>query len=699
MTNRPTLIIKRRTFIVMSFISLFDLVLLGRLADIQGVDSADLKALADGIHFRGVPLVPFRGNIVDRNGRLLAGSHHAYSVYAIPIQTRKHRDDEVILLSTLLNLPRTTLQRRLQRRQGFVWVKRRISGQEMQAVKGQLGALPGIYLLTETARYYPQGDLAGPVLGFTGIDNQGLAGVELTYDKYLVGKPGSIQEESDVTGQAVKFAQTRVIPSVQGDTVELSLDENIQSMAERACEQAMIQTRGKSVSIVVMHPATGGILAMAQRPTMDPNHYRDYSPKQYRVLPVSDAIPPGSIFKPVTLAAALQEGSATPDSHYFCPGFKNVLGRRVNCWRPQGHGEQNLSQVVKNSCNVGFMDLGLGIGVPKFYEYLARFGLRSRTHIDLPGETLGLTPPAKKVTPLDLAIMAFGQTLTVTPLALLTAIASLANDGNLLTPHVMKRIINHRGEVVKTFDRQVVRRVVTPEVAGRVQEMMAEVISQGTGRLAQVPGYRVAGKTGTAQKVVNRRTEKGVYIASFVGFGPVPHPEVAIIVNVDEPVGAYYGGQVAAPIFGHLIRAIFKYLKIPATEPITPPKSGEPAMVPSLVNLDPETAQRDAAAFGFPVQFVGQGDVVCDQSVEYGGYRRAGTILRLRLGSSPRIYLEWVTVPRFSGLTIPQATYLAWEMGVNVYDRGQRRGGYVRKQSIAPGTQVRAGTTVEVWTA
>ncbi len=699
MTNRPTLTIKRRTFVVMSLMSLFDIVLVGRLADIQGIDAAHLKALADGIHFRGVPLAPFRGNIVDRNGNLLAGSHHAYSVYAIPIQTRRHREDEVILLATLLNVPEQVLRRRLTRRQGFVWVKRRVSGQEMQNLKGQLGNLPGIYLLTETQRYYPQGELAGPVLGFTGIDNQGLAGVELTYNRYLDGKPGSIQEEFDVTGQTVRFAQTRVVPSVQGDTVELSIDENIQSMTERACEQAMIQTRGKSVSIVVMHPGTGGVLAMAQRPAMDPNHFRDYSPKQYRVLAVSDAIPPGSIFKPVTLAAALQEGTAFSASRYFCPGFKSVLGRRVNCWRPLGHGSQNLDQVVKNSCNVGFMDLGLGLGVAKFYQYLDRFGLRSRTHIDLPGEALGLIPGATKVTALDLAIMAFGQTLTVTPIGLITAISALANNGVLLTPHVVKRIVNHRGDVVKSLDKNVVRRVVAPEVARTVQEMMVGVVSEGTGRLAQVLGYRVAGKTGTAQKVINGKTEKGIYIASFIGFGPVPHPEVAILVNVDEPVGPYYGGQVAAPIFGHLMRAIFKYLKIPATEPIKPPRSGEPAMVPSLVNLDPETAQADAAAFGFPVQFVGQGDVVCDQSIEYGGYRPAGTVLRLKLGSAPRVYLEWVSVPRFKGLTIHEALHLASAIGVNVNDRSQGHGMRVRRQSIAPGTQVRAGTTVELWTA
>lgn len=680
----------------MLLVGLYDVLLLGRLADIQGLQSAYLKKRADQIHFRGVPLAPFRGKIVDRNGRILAGSHHAYSVYAIPVQTRKHRDMEAVLLSTMLQLSQAKVQKRLSRRQGFVWVKRRISAAELESVRSQLAALPGVYLITETARSYPQGELAGPVVGFTGIDNQGLSGIELTYDKYLTGKPGSIQEEYDVTGQSVAFAQTRVISSVQGDTVELTLDDHIQWMAERACEQAMIQTQGKSVSIVVMHPKTGGILAMAQRPSVNPNHFRDYSPKNYRVLSVSDAIPPGSIFKPVTLAASLEEGTATVNSQFFCPGFKNVLGRRVNCWRPQGHGAENLAMVVKNSCNVGFMDLGLGLGVDNFYRYLEKFGLRNRTRIDLPGEALGLFPAMKRVTALDLAIMAFGQTLTVTPIALLTAIAAIANDGVLLTPHVARRILSPQGKVIQEMDGVVAGRPISPAVARIVQRMLVGVVGEGTGKLAQVPGYHIAGKTGTAQKVINGRTEKGTYISSFIGFGPVPHPEVAVIVNVDEPVGAFYGGQVAAPIFGHLVRNIFRYLKLPPTEPVKPPPKGEPAMVPSLVNLDPETAEQDAAAFGFPVQFVGRGKVVVDQSIEYGGYRPAGTVLHLKLGQNTRIYLEWVAVPQFRGLTAEEAAHLAWELGINVRPRNSGAG-TVSRQEPSSGTEVRAGTAVDIW--
>ncbi len=695
MNDRPTLVMKRRNFLVLAAVGVFDVGLLGRLVTVQGIDASRLQKLAESAHFRGVPLAAFRGNIVDRHGHLLAGSHHAYSAYAIPVQTRKHRTMESILLATILDLPPEHVLRRLKRRQGFVWIKRRLSSAELEPLKGQMAVLPGVYLITETARYYPEGTLAGPVLGFTGIDNQGLAGVEMMYNRYLQGTPGSIQEEYDVTGQTIQFARQRVIPPVQGDTLELSMDEEIQWMSERACEQAMISTGAKSVSITVMHPLTGGILAMAQRPSFDPNRFREFDPKTYRVLAVSDAIPPGSIFKPVTLSAALQEGTTSPGAGFYCPGFKIVLGRRVNCWRPQGHGAESLAAVVKNSCNVGFMELGLGLGVTRFYEYLEKFGLLHPVPIDLPGEAGGIFPKPSRVTALDLAIMAFGQTLTVSPIALLNAISAIANDGVLLRPHAARLVKKPDGTILKRFDRMVVRQVISSHVAQLVQQMMVAVVSSGTGKLGQVPGFKIAGKTGTAQKVINGRVEKGIYIASFVGFGPVPNPEVAVMVNVDEPVGAFYGGQVAAPIFGRLTRDIFRHLGLKPTEPIKPPRSGDLQMVPNLVNLDPVSAADDAEAFGFPVQFVGQGEVVVEQSVQYGGWRPAGTLLHLTLGRRARIYLEWVAVPNLVGMSLAAAQQLGFALGINV-ERKSEFSSRVQKQSVPPGSQVRAGTTIMV---
>jgi stage V sporulation protein D (sporulation-specific penicillin-binding protein) len=522
--------------------------------------------------------------------------------------------------------------------------------------------------------------------------------VELVYNRYLEGKPGSIEEEYDAHGQSLKFSRQRIVPSQQGDTLELTIDENIQWMAERAAEHAMLTTGGKAVMITVMHPATGGILAMAQRPSFNPNHFRDYEPRRYRELVVSDAIPPGSIFKPVTLATALETGTTSPSAGFWCPGFKVILGRRVNWWRPQGHGAESLADVVRNSCNVGFMELGLGLGVDRFYQGLEQFNLTRRTGIDLPGEALGIIPRKGRVTALDLAIMAFGQTLTVTPIALLAAVSAIANGGEWMRPHVAREILTADGRLVQRFDAQHRRRVVSPRVASLVQDMMTGVVQFGTGKLAQVPGYRVAGKTGTAQKVIGGRVERGVYLSSFIGFAPVPNPVAAILISVDEPVGAFYGGQVAAPVFGRLMRDILRYWKIPPTEPIRPPKAGEAAIVPDLVDLSPEQAATDAALFGFPVQFQGRGRIVVHQSVTYGGYRPAGTLLTLTLGDRYRDYLEWVTVPRFRGLSVSQAARLAFDLGLNIRVIRGPENGVVTHQTNRPGEQVKSGTTVGVLT-
>jgi stage V sporulation protein D (sporulation-specific penicillin-binding protein) len=697
MNDRPALTLKRRNFVALVGFGLFDLLVGSRLVTIQALDADKLKKLADGIHFRSVPLAPFRGNIVDRNGRLLAGSHHAYSVYAIPAQTRPERISESIILADTLSLEQSRVLRRLKRPQGFVWIKRRLSKSEVEALKRQLGSLPGIHLLTETARYYPEGSLAGAVLGFTGIDNQGLGGVEWTYNKYLMGLPGSIQEEFDARGGTPVFASQRIVPSRQGDTLQLSIDEKIQWMAERAAERAMIATGGKAVMITVMHPATGGILALVQRPGFDPNNFREYNPKRYRVMAVSDAIPPGSIFKPVTLATALETGATSPDAGFFCPGFKVVLGRRVNCWRLAGHGAESLGDVVQNSCNVGFMSLGLALGIDRFYEGLERFGLMRRTGIDLPGEALGLIPRKGRVTALDLAIMAFGQTLTVTPVGLLTAVSAIANGGLWQKPRLARAILTPDGRMLKSFEHEVGRRVVSTDVATTVQRMMTRVVQRGTGKLAQVPGYKVAGKTGTAQKVINGRTEHGIYISSFIGFAPVPNPQAAILVSVDEPVGAFYGGQVAAPVFGRLMRDVLRYLHVPRTEPIKKPRLGQAAIVPDLVDLSPEVAYEDAGAFGFPVQFKGHGHIVVAQSVTYGGYRPVGTLLTLKLGDRARDYLQWVSVPNFLGLSVSQAHHLAFDLGINVATANGGTTGRVVGQDHAVGEEVKAGTTIKVW--
>lgn len=694
MMDRPNLTLKRRTFLALLGMVGFSLLLTGRVIYIQGPWAKKLRQLARQSHLRGVPLAPLRGEIVDRSGRVLAQSYHQYSLYAVPIQVRR-RETESTLLSTLLDIPEARIKRKFSRRLGFVWLKRRLSTQQVDLVRSQAGALPGVYLAPEAARAYPQGDFAGPVLGFTGIDNQGLAGLEYTYNQYLKGRRGWVLREYDVEGQPIPGRPSELQAPVSGDKLVTTLDENIQWMAERAAEEARLQHGAKRVMIALMDPSSGGLLALATRPGFNPNDFRTTDPKLYRDYVVSDAIPPGSIFKPVTLASALETGATSVDMGFWCPGFKVVLGRRVNCWRRGGHGAETLSDVVKNSCNVGFMELGLALGLDRFYEAIKRFRAIGPSGIDLPGEGRGILPRQRKATALDLAVMAFGQTLTTTPIALLNAVAALANGGELLVPHVGEKISAPDGRTVVSLHRRVVRRVVRPEVAQLVQNMMERVVKEGTGKLAQVPGYRIAGKTGTAQKVVSGRVAENVYISSFIGFAPVGQPKVAIICSVDEPQGAYYGGQVSAPVVGRLLKQVLQYLKVRPTESVRPPAPGEQVIVPNLVNLDPMEARQDAALFGFPVQFRGQGPVVVDQSVVYGGYRPAGTPLILTLGQHTRIYQEWVAVPNLVGLSVNAARQVAFDIGINLHVEGNMDG-RVRWQEWNVDREVRAGLTMPV---
>ncbi len=694
MLERPELVLRRRSFFILAGAFVFDILLMGRTIYVQGVWSKELRQRARVAHLRGVPLAPPRGEILDSLGYVLAGSHHIYSAYAVPVQVPAP-EEEAQILAQLLGQPADRVLARLRRRLGFVWLKRHLSEAQVASLRAQRAGLPGVFLVPESTRTYPEGALAGTVLGFTGVDDQGLAGLELTYNRQLTGRKGYILREFDVAGRPVPHASATLDPPLAGNNLVTTLDHNIQWMAEQAAEAALVQHGARRAMVLVMEPKTGGILALAEHPGVNPNHYKSYRAEAYRDEVISDAIPPGSIFKPMTLAAALQSRVVGLGAGFFCPGFRMVLGRRINCWRKAGHGPESLGAVVRNSCNVGFMDLGLKLGIDRFYEYMHRFRVMGPTHVDLPGEARGIMPNKGRATILDLAVMAFGQTLTVTPVALLNAVSAIANGGYLKIPHVGERIMAPDGRVLRQLYTGSGTRILDPWAAEAVQRMMTAVVAEGTGKLAQVPGFRVAGKTGTAQKVVGGRVVEGVYISSFVGFGPVPNPRVAVLCSVDEPKGAYFGGQVAAPVVGRLLRQIFRYWGLVPTNPRERPRPGTPALVPNLVNLPPEQARQDAQAFGFPVRIEGYGPVVKDQSVAYGAYRPAGQPLILTLGSAARVYMDWVAVPAVVGLSVPEARHVAFDIGINLHVEGDL-GGRVQWQEWPVDREVRAGATMAV---
>lgn len=566
----PEIGARKRILAFLLLAVLFSGILLFRVGWLESYHGQNLREKALRVRLRAVPVQAPRGTILDREGRVLATSLGSFGVYAVPAQV-SDKAGAARTLSGILEAPALILLSRLQQSAAVVWLKRHAS-QELVSRLREAG-LPGIGVVPEARRFYPSGTLAAQVLGFAGSDNQGLEGVELSADHYLTGKAGAIRVEMDALNRQMPWAIRTYTPPVAGDTVVLSLDSHLQLIAERAARQAQSATGATGVSILVMDPNSGEILALANSPAYNPNAFGEYPSKDWRDPVVSDTFPPGSTFKPITLAAALQEKVVSANSRFYDPGYIKVTGVPIRCWKDAGHGSVDLAQVVANSCNIGFVIMGEKLGTSTFYRYLRAFGLLSRLGVDLPGEAKSIYPAEKSVRPVDLAVMAFGQTLAVTPLQLLTAISVIANGGELVRPHVVREVISAAGKVVKPPERVVIHRVLSADVAKEVTSLLVGVMA-GTGKKAVVPGYVLAGKTGTAQAVVNGRYIDGQYIASFVGFGPVPDPRLATLVVIHRPVGEYYGGQIAAPVFAQVMGEALTYLKIKPNAPVAT-KPGE----------------------------------------------------------------------------------------------------------------------------
>lgn len=543
---------RRRVLWTLAAVLFAALGLIARLTWIQVGQGERWSAEGLKQRLRLIPVQAARGEIVDDRGRLVAVSVSADSVYAIPAQVTDPRS-EGVEVARILGVPADRVVKRMHNRSSFVWLARRVDRTQALAVRRE--ALPGVGIAPDARRRNVYGSTAAQVLGIVGVDNQGLEGVELSYDDALRGIPGSIGIEVDARNRTLPFPRTQYTPAVPGARLQLTLDLSLQRMAENEIDQAVKVTGSRAGLILITDPRTGAIRALAQWPTYDPNHYSDYPASSRRNLAVSDDIPPGSTFKPITLAAALDTGKATRLSSFYDPGFVRVQGRTIHCWRHGGHGAEDLAAVVANSCNVGFVELGLRLGIPTFYQYLRRFNLLSRTGVDLPGEASSIVPPVKEVQPVDLAAMAFGQTLAVTPLQLAAAVGAVADGGVFHRPHVVRFITLPHQRPVGFSGRA--RRVVSLRAAHEAVRLMEGVVARGTGKNAKVPGYRVAGKTGTAQAVINGRYVEGRYIASFIGFGPLPRPNLLMLIELYEPSGEYYGGQIAAPVFANLMAQAF----------------------------------------------------------------------------------------------------------------------------------------------
>jgi len=687
----------RRRIVFLFFLTLLiNLSLVGRLGWLQFVRGEELRSGALELRMRKVPVEARRGIIYDRNGRELALSINVESVYATPLQV-KNPEETARKLAEILEMKPEDILERLQRSSAFEWIKRKIDNEKAKKVRA-LG-LKGIYLTMESQRFYPKKNLASHVLGIAGIDSQGLEGLEVVYDQELRGTPGSIIVEYDARGREMPQAVQRYIPPVDGNNLVLTIDEVIQYIAERDLEKAMVSTQAKQGSVIVLDPKTGEVLALANRPDYDPNRYNDYPAKDRRNFSISDTYPPGSTFKVITAAAALEEGVTSLEDRYYCSGEIKVGSETIHCWKSDGHGSESFLEVIQNSCNIGFVNAGLRLGKDKFYKYVEAFGLTKPTGIDLPGEAKGIMLPPERMKTIDLAVMSFGQTLTVTPIQLVTAVAAVANGGVLMQPHLVKEIRRPDGSLVRSIPPTEVRRVLSPQTAKDLRQAMEQVVVKGTGKAAYLPGYSVAGKTGTAQKVIGRTIAPGKYIASFVGFAPADDPKVAVLVVLDEPVGNYYGGQIAAPLFASVVEDVLHYLEVPTRE-LPPPKGSDSSAgkkeaevtVPNIVNLTVEQAQKQLAEQGLGLEVTGDGPVILYQTPAAGSRVKAGTKV-VGHRESGKLAPDTVTVPDLTGKTIAEAAEILARMGLRLNVKGT---GLAKTQQPSPGSRVPKGSLIDV---
>lgn len=682
----PQQLIKRRLIILLLFSLIFSFLLLGRVFWIQFVRGDELKERALNQWTSDVPVEPKRGTVYDRNKNPLAISATVDTVVASPPDI-KDIETTANLLSTALNMDREELEETLReaknKKKGAIYIKRKITEEESETVRNL--KLSGIYFTKEHKRFYPERNLCSHVLGFTGIDSQGLDGIELVYEKYLKGTPGRIVSEKDALSRKLPFGVDKYIPPEDGLDLVLTIDKIIQHFAERELEKALAEHNAKRGTIIVMDPKTGEILAMTNKPDYDPNNYGEFSQILWRNAAVSDVYEPGSTFKIVTASAALEEGVARPEDKFYDPGYAMVSGVRIGCWYHGGHGSQTFIQLLENSCNPGFVELGMKLGKDRFMKYIKGFGFGEVTGIDLPGEARGILDPSK-VGPVELATITFGQGISVTPVQLITALSTIANDGKLVQPHVAKAIVDKEGNTVQEFSPAPLRQVVSYETAQEMKKILESVVTNGTGGRGKVEGFRVAGKTGTAEKY-----SPGKYVVSYMGFAPVDDPKLAILVIIDEPTGGLiYGGTIAGPVFQKVMADSLNYLGIePNIEQV---EEREHVAVPDLRNLYVEDARKILMQNGLSVRIEGKGYVVTEQVPMPGAEVKKNTVVLLKLSDS-RTNKDPVTVPDLTGRTIKEATDIIHAIGLNIEIEGS---GYAVKQNPPAEAEVGLGTTVKV---
>lgn len=707
--------------VVFSFLFLAFLLMFSRMFYIMIYQSQKLKSLAINQWTSEVKIDAKRGRILDRNGRELAVSANVYRVdldmntLRDTMKEKKLSQDEVAeKLSGALAMDKGEVSKVLGKTLpgglplGSATLKRRIEKEEADRVRNL--NLRGVLISGDTKRYYPNNNFLAHVLGHTNSDGNGLTGVELNYNKELSGTPGVRIAETDRKSKELPYTISEYTKPIDGKDVVLTIDDMIQHFVEKAADQALKDNQAKAVSIVVMDPKNGEVLAMVNKPDYNPNDpwikgmSYDELQKSWRNRSVSDTFEPGSIFKVITATAALEENAVSESDKYTCGGSFTVGKKIIHCWKTSGHGEQGFVDILKNSCNVGFAAVGKKVGKENLYKYIKKFGFGEKTGIDLPGEAKGIIKKPENISEIDLATISFGQTNTVSPIQFITGFNAIANGGTLIKPHVMKEISHYDDEKdSKVIDKQFdisgdnSKQIIDANKVAQLRGYLEKVVSEGGGKKAFIEGYHIGGKTGTAQKAGQGGYQPGKYISSFIGMAPANDPRITVLVSIDEPDPSnYYAGQITAPVAQQVFNDIFNYLamKSDADSQDIARSMLKDVVIPDVRGMKKTDAEKALKDQHLNSESDSNGEYIVDMNPKPGYTVKEGSKIILYTGSTQN-YNKVVAVPDVKGLNKDRAVAVFNSVGLKADFEGD---GVISEQSIEPGKEVEKGTVITLHT-
>lgn len=725
--RRANRIIQNRTMILMAVLGvLVFLILVIKLFSLQILRHDELEAKALDQQTRSTEVAATRGTIYDRNGNIMAISATAETVFLSPLEMDRAlsdkdnpvawtKDSVAQKLSEILEINKEGILKKMERTDSqYEVLKLRVEEDVADQIRTFINdeGVVGVYMVTDAKRYYPYATLASQIIGFVGTDNYGLYGLEARYNDVLDGETGLVVSTKDPTGSDMLYGYEQYYKAQNGSDIVLTLDATVQYYVEKALSEMVTSTEAQGATGIVMDVETGAVLAMASSPTYDLNDpsavyesrlaslvkdgqldLADAQLRQWRNRAINDTYEPGSTFKVLTLAAALEEGVIDENTTFDCTGSIHVLDATIHCSNRAGHGHQTLEQTAGNSCNPAFITYGLRLGTEKFYRYMKDFGLVNGSGIDLEGEALGIFAPQETASELDLACYAFGQNFNTTPVALISAQAACINGGYLHTPYVVERVVDSEGNVLSSHDSTPVRQVVSEETSAIVRRCLEYVVSSGTGRNGQVHGYRIGGKTGTADK-----GNTGEVVLSFMCFAPADDPKYIMLLTLDSPTGeGRGGGGTVAPYASRIMGEILPYLGV---EPSYSAEEllGSDTTVNCVIGMTVADAEEKLKSKGFSVKVVGDGDTVTDQTPEGGTVIPGKSRVILYAGSEKPDTL--CTVPSLVGLSPSEANMAVSSAGLLLRFTGTTDSGSgsvrVINQSEAAGAQVEAGTVISV---